>query len=166
MFRIAEKQDMPGIIALWQEAFGDEKQAVEDFFSAFPKCISYVAEEQGEILAMAHAIPQTLSPNTGAVYIYAVATAKASRGRGLCRNLMAFAEQIIQNVEEVREEPLDMEQLQNSPGLVGYIAKPGDDLWSIAKENHTTLQDIMDTNHLRDQKISGGDKILIVKRVG
>lgn len=81
-------------------------------------------------------------------------------------NLMAFAEQNIFNIEEIREEPLDMEQLLNSPGLVGYIAKTGDDLWSIAKENHTTLQDIMDTNHLHDQKISVGDKILIVKRVG
>lgn len=81
-------------------------------------------------------------------------------------NLLAFAEQTIQNIEEIREEPLDMEQLQNRPGLVGYIAKFGDDLWSIAKENHTTVQDIMDTNHLREQNISGGDKILIVKKVG
>lgn len=35
-----------------------------------------------------------------------------------------------------------MEQLQKRPGLVGYIAKDGDSLWSIAKENHTTVEDI------------------------
>lgn len=93
MFRIAEKQDMPGIIALWQQAFGDTQQAVMDFFSAFPTCISYVAEERGEILAMAHAVPQTLSPDTRAVYVYAVATAKDHRGKGLCRKLMAFLEE-------------------------------------------------------------------------
>lgn len=92
MFRIAEKQDVTGIISLWQEAFGDTEQAVMDFFTAFPNCLSYVAEEQGEILAMAHAIPQNLSPDTKAVYVYAVATAKTHRGRGLCRDLMAFLE--------------------------------------------------------------------------
>lgn len=93
MYRLAKKSDMPGIVALWGEAFGDNQQAVEEFFTAFPACISCVAEERGEILAMAHAIPQSLSPDTKAVYVYAVATAKAHRGKGLCRNLMAFLEQ-------------------------------------------------------------------------
>ena len=60
-------------------------------------------------------------------------------------NLMAFLPQKIQNIEEITEEPLDMEELQNRPGLVGYIAKAGDDLWTIAKENHTTIQDILET---------------------
>ena len=36
-------------------------------------------------------------------------------------NLMAFLPQKIQNIEEITEEPLDMEELQNRPGLVGYI---------------------------------------------
>lgn len=48
-------------------------------------------------------------------------------------NLMAFLPQKIQNIEEITEEPLDMEELQNRPGLVGYIAKAGDDLWTIAR---------------------------------
>lgn len=81
-------------------------------------------------------------------------------------DLMAFREQTFSNIEEVEEEPLDMEQLQNSPGLVGYIAKAGDSLWNIAKENHTTIGDIMETNQLKEERLSAGDKILIVKRVG
>lgn len=81
-------------------------------------------------------------------------------------NLIAFKEQIVSNIEEVEEEPLDMEKLQNSPGLVGYIAKQGDNLWTIAKENHTTIQDIVETNQLKEKKLVPGDKILIVKRVG
>ena len=40
-----------------------------------------------------------------------------------------------------------MEELQNRPGLGGAILqKAGDDLWTIAKENHTTIQDILETN--------------------
>lgn len=92
MYRIAKQSDMPGILSLWEEAFGDTPEAVMVFFAAFPHCRSYVAEEDEKILSMVHAIPQTLSPDYPAVYLYAVATDKAFRGKGICRNLMAFAE--------------------------------------------------------------------------
>lgn len=80
-------------------------------------------------------------------------------------DLMAFEEEQIANIQEVEEEPLDMEKLQNSPGLIGYIAKAGDSLWMIARENHTTIRDIMETNHLKEDTLAPGDKILIVKQV-
>jgi ribosomal protein S18 acetylase RimI-like enzyme len=92
LLRIANSADFDGIAALWQEAFGDSREAVERFFEHFPNCRSFVAEEDGKIVSMVHALPQILSPDTPAAYIYAVATAKESRGRGLCRDLMAFAE--------------------------------------------------------------------------
>ena len=81
-------------------------------------------------------------------------------------DLLAFLEQQISNIEELTEEPLDMEELMNSPGLVGYIAKQGDDLWTIAKENHTTIRDIMETNGWKEKELVPGDTILIVKQVG
>lgn len=81
-------------------------------------------------------------------------------------DLLAFQEQNIPNIEEVTEEPLDMEELENRPGLVGYIAKAGDDLWTIAKENHTTVRDIMETNGWKDKELVPGDAVLIVKQVG
>ena len=90
--RASKPGDLPAITALWGEAFGDGPEAVSFFFESFPDCLSFVAEEQGEIAAMVHALPQTLSPDIPAAYIYAVATAKAHRGRGLCRQLMNFAE--------------------------------------------------------------------------
>ena len=92
MLRLATSSDLPGIIALWQEAFGDSPQAVSDFFESFPDCLRYVTEEQGKIVSMVHALPQVLSPDTPAAYVYAVATRETHRGRGLCRKLMAFAE--------------------------------------------------------------------------
>ena len=39
-----------------------------------------------------HVLPQVLSPDLPAAYVYAVATRKSHRGQGLCRKLMAFAE--------------------------------------------------------------------------
>ena len=79
---------------------------------------------------------------------------------------MAFLEYVLSDMEEIKEESLDMEELQNCPGLVGYIAKAGDSLWQIAKENHTTIADIMETNQRKAETLTPGEKILIVKRVG
>ncbi|MDD6057228.1 MAG: DUF3794 domain-containing protein [Clostridiales bacterium] len=81
-------------------------------------------------------------------------------------DLMAFLEYEMSDIENITEEPLDMESLLNDPGLVGYIAKRGDTLWQIAKENHTTIEDIMETNGRKDSQLLPGEKILIVKQVG
>jgi len=90
--QLATKTDLLGIISLWQEAFGDSPEAVSYFFKSFPHCVSYVTEDGGEIVSMVHALPQVLSPDTPAAYLYAVATRRSHRGKGLCRELMAFAE--------------------------------------------------------------------------
>ncbi len=99
MFRIASAADRPSVAALWQEAFGDSPEAVAAFFAAFPACRSYVAEEEGRVVSMVHGLPQMLRADVEipAAYLYAVATRKASRGRGLCRGLMAFAEADLQS---------------------------------------------------------------------
>ena len=78
---------------------------------------------------------------------------------------IAYIGRLIDNITDMREEALDMEQLQKRPGLVGYIAKDGDSLWSIAKENHTTVEDILRDNHRTDGDLRRGEKILIVKKV-
>ena len=96
MLRLAVKSDLPGLTALWQEAFGDSPEAVSYFFKYFPDCLSYVAEEDGMITSMVHALPQVLSPDCPAAYVYAVATLRSHRGKGLCRDLMAFAETDLQ----------------------------------------------------------------------
>lgn len=80
-------------------------------------------------------------------------------------DLLAFEQEQIDNITDMREEALDMEQLQKRPGLVGYKAKDGDSLWSIAKENHTTVEDILRDNHRTDEDLRRGEKILIVKKV-
>jgi len=96
MFRLSVNTDLPAILALWGEAFGDSPEAVSYFFQSFPNCISYVAEDAGMVVSMVHALPQTLSPDIPAAYIYAVATRRSHRGKGLCRKLMAFAESDLQ----------------------------------------------------------------------
>ena len=95
MFRTAKPEDIPALAALWGEAFGDTPEGVARFYEAFPDCRCYAAEEAGQVVSMVHALPQMLSPELPAAYIYAVATAQTHRGRGLCRSLMAFAEEAL-----------------------------------------------------------------------
>ena len=64
----------------------------------------------------------------------------------------------------VSEQPLDYEELQKIPGIVGYIVKDGDTLWSIAKRYFTTVDDIRDQNE-GIEEVKPGDKLLIVKEI-
>lgn len=80
-------------------------------------------------------------------------------------NLLAFEQQERQVITNISEEELDIEALQQSPGIVGYIVKETDGLFGIAKENHTTVKNLMETNHLTGDLLKTGEKLLIVKTV-
>ena len=66
---------------------------------------------------------------------------------------------------EVREEPVDSEKLKQMPGIVGYVVQPGDSLWKLARTFHTSVEKIMETNHLSDSQIYPGDRLILVKTV-
>ncbi len=70
---------------------------------------------------------------------------------------------VVRNIEEVDYAPVDMEELERKPGIVGYIVKEGDDLWSLAKKYSTTAEGIREVNGLESGEINPGDKILIFK---
>ena len=70
---------------------------------------------------------------------------------------------LIQNIEEAEYTPIDMEELEKRPGIVGYIVKEGDDLWSLAKNYSTTKEGIMEVNDLTSEDIKIGDRLLIFK---
>lgn len=53
--------------------------------------------------------------------------------------------------------------MQKMPGMVGYVVKPGDTLWSIAKTYYTTKDNIVRCNELENEMIEAGDKLIIVK---
>ena len=80
-------------------------------------------------------------------------------------NLLAFAIEEMEHIREVKEESFDMSVLQQLPGLVGYIVKKGDTLWNIAKEHHTTIDAVMQTNQKKEESLRIGEKLLIVKDV-
>lgn len=77
--------------------------------------------------------------------------------------LMVTEPQEVQVVQEVEKQELDLGMLQRIPGIVGYIAQKGERLWDIAKQNHTTVEKLMELNQISGEQLQGGEKILIVK---
>lgn len=77
---------------------------------------------------------------------------------------------VLQPVKEpvilgVKEAPLDLEKLQELPGITGYIVQPGDCLWDIAKRFHTTRKQVIDANGLTGEQVRPGDRLILVKDV-
>jgi predicted GNAT superfamily acetyltransferase len=80
--------DVTALRQLWQDAFGDTDSYLDLFFStAFQQDHCLCIREDGRLRAAAYWMDCEVS-HRKAAYIYAVATAEDSRGRGLCRALM------------------------------------------------------------------------------
>ena len=51
--------------------------------------------------------------------------------------------------------------MEKRPGIVGYIVKSGDDLWSLAKRYMTTEDRMKEMNHLETEILKPGEKLII-----
>lgn len=80
--------------------------------------------------------------------------------------VLAIKEHHYHKITDLREEPFDPEELKRQPGIMGYVVKEGEELWDIAKQYHTTVGELMQTNSLKEEKPEAGSRILIVKKVG
>lgn len=107
-FRYTTKKDRPALTKLWQEAFGDEIGYIDAFFeTAYAPERSRVAVIDGEIAGMHFWFDCQLDGQKLA-YLYAVATDKRFRGRGVATKLME-----------------DGERLLKEHGYAGAILSPG-----------------------------------------
>jgi LysM repeat protein len=66
-------------------------------------------------------------------------------------------------ITNVKVEPIDIEEVAKRPSVVGYLVKDGDDLWSLAKRFSTTVDAIKEMNHMSEQSLKLGDRLLIFK---
>lgn len=83
----------------------------------------------------------------------------------VCLDVIAFDPQKEMVITQIEETELDMDKIQQMPGLVGYIAKEDDTLWDIAKRFYTTTDSIMEQNSMETEELQAGDKLLLVKKV-
>ena len=85
-----DSTQIPQLRTLWQEAFGDTEKFLDLFFgTAFDTKRAVCITENEEVLAALYWFDCTCNGEKLA-YIYAVATSKKHRFKGLCRQLMDY----------------------------------------------------------------------------
>lgn len=76
-------------------------------------------------------------------------------------------EHIWQNViTQVSEEPLDLQRLEGLAGIVVYVVKENDSLWSIGKNYCMSVSDIRELNGLESDVIQKNDRLILCKSPG
>lgn len=66
-------------------------------------------------------------------------------------------------ITDIKFRPYDSQEMGKRPGMIGYIVKDGDDLWSLAKRYCTTKEGIMEINEMPSEELKTGEKLLILK---
>ncbi len=124
MIRLSKQEDREGLIALWQEAFGDSREAVEIFLnSRYNPQNTLVCEENKKIASMLFLLDgkvKTDDVTLNAYYLYAAATLKEFRGRGIMGQMLDEAEKLVQSrgVDLICLKPAE-------DSLYGYYARFG-----------------------------------------
>ena len=110
----------PALKELWAEAFGDEESFIELFFSTgFSSQRCRCMTVNGDLAAVLYWFDCETDSGKLA-YLYAVATAKAHQGKGLCRALMENTHALL------REQGYGVAVLvPGEPGLFEMYAKMG-----------------------------------------
>lgn len=77
--------------------------------------------------------------------------------------VLAFTNEQARAVLDMEVTPINLERKKSLPGVIGYIVKKDDTLWSIAKAYYTTVKRIKEMNSLESDEICAGDKLVILK---
>lgn len=81
-----------------------------------------------------------------------------------CISALIFAKEQANFITEIALEPLSKKKLSQMPGVVIYVVKEGDTLWSIGKQYYISVQRIMQWNQLTDTTVEKGKKLLLVSQ--
>lgn len=66
-------------------------------------------------------------------------------------------------IESAQVVPMDPKKFDQLPGIVGYVVQKGDTLWKIAKKFYASVESIKNSNHLTNDTLMPGQKLLIIK---
>lgn len=141
----------PQLRGLWKEAFGDTDAFLDAFFStAFSEDRCLCITCQGDVAAALYWFDCVLNGKKIA-YLYAVATAKAFRGQGLCKKLMGKTHDLLQSRGYAATVLVPgQESLFRFYGAMGYRScSPVDRLSCGSVEMGLTLQPIDGAEYAR-----------------
>lgn len=145
------QQELPQLRLLWQEAFGDDDGFLDLFFStAFSPDRCQCVQIDGQIAGALYWMDCRLDGSPMA-YLYAVATAKAFRHRGICRALMERTHKLLRELgyAGILLVPGN-DSLRRMYASLGYQDGPASSLFSTqAGEAATPLRPISGEEYIR-----------------
>lgn len=124
--RIAEKVDLPELIALWQAVFGDDERFISAFYQASGIERTIVALENGRIVGMINCPATELwakGERYRGAYIYALAVDARHRSSGIGSALLKAAE----SNEFLTEAPQFLLLIPAEASLFDFYAQKGYD---------------------------------------
>ncbi len=77
--------------------------------------------------------------------------------------ISVFAKTSSKVITDMKLCDIDYEKKASMPGIVGYIVKKGDTIWSIARKYYATTESIRKVNNLESDVIKEGDRLIVVK---
>ena len=83
----------------------------------------------------------------------------------LSLDTIVFKKVVEQIMVDLETKDLDIEMFQAMPSITGYIVKPNETLWDIAKKFYTTMEALQEMNELESTTVHPGDKILVIKQI-
>lgn len=126
-----ELTDLPALQSLWQEAFGDTLEFINTFFqTAFDCSRCFCAVDKGVITAAIYWFDCEYH-NRPVAYLYAIATAKAYQGQGICHKLMAHTHDHLRKTGYVGAV-----LVPGNAGLFDFYRSMGYDTCCFVKEFH------------------------------
>lgn len=118
-----------------------------------------------EVKGMKPASTYDIKPNIDNLSVMMLDSDEIEVKASINLNTIVFDKIVEPIITDIEVTDLDLEKLQAMPGLIGYVVKPGDSLWKIAKKYYTTVDSIMKINNMEDDRIREGDKLIIMKKV-
>lgn len=78
-------------------------------------------------------------------------------------DICAFERKKVDVITDMQVLPIDYDKKSVLPGIVAYVVKKDDTLWSIARKYYATTESIKAINNLESDYVREGDKLIIVK---
>ena len=72
---------------------------------------------------------------------------------------------VLNNIQNIVTEDYDMEEYKKRPGMRIHFVQQGETLWQLAKENHSTMEEIRKVNEMAGEEVVPGQKLLLLKRI-